>query len=150
MQVKEIRSRGVRLAELGWLVPIAVLSASLIAYWFWAVMSRPSSLPSILGEGRPDRLAKQIQDRHLFGSVGSALGALSAVPDVAQMVLAGIVSSGSSKRGVAVILIEGKKAVTVRVGQEIVPGVILSRVAQDHVELTRRDQTINLRLATKK
>jgi type II secretory pathway component PulC len=66
------------------------------------------------------------------------------------MVLAGIVSSGNAKRGLAIILIEGKKTVTASVGQEVVPDVILSLVASDHVELTRRGQIINLRLATKK
>jgi type II secretory pathway component PulC len=150
MQVAEFSSRGVRAGAFGWLVLVASVLSLMFAYWFWAVMFRPSSLPPILGEGRPDKLAKQVQARHLFGSVGSVVAALSAVPDAAQMVLAGIVSSGSSKHGVAVILIEGKKAVTVKVGQEIVPDVILSRVAHDHVELTRRGQTINLRLATKK
>lgn len=150
MRVAEFMSRDFRAGPLGWLALVAAVLAFLATYWFWAVMFRPSSLPSIAGENRPDMLAKQVQVRHLFGVIGELAGALSVVPEAAQMVLAGIISSGSSKRGVAVILIDGKKAVTARVGQEIVPDVILARVAHDHVELTRRGQTINLRLATKK
>ena len=111
---------------------------------------RPLPLPPMPFHGVPDRLAKQLQARHLFGAAGSMVGAVSSIPGTAQMILAGIVSSGSTKRGVAVILIEGKKAVTARVGQEILPDLVLSRVAHDHVELTRRGQIINLRLATKK
>lgn len=150
MLVEEFRSRGARAESLGWLILIASVTASLVAYWCWAVIFRPSALPPSVDEGRPDRLAKQVQGRHLFGMGGGSVGSPSSVPEVAQMVLAGIISSGSARRGVAVILIDGKRAVTAGVGQEIMPDVILSRVSHDHVELTRRGQTINLRLPTKK
>jgi hypothetical protein len=150
MQIEEFRSRCVRVGVLGWLTLIAIGFALLVAYWFWAIAVRPPSLPPIIADGRPGILAKQVQARHLFGQVGEAIGSLALVSDSAQMILAGIVSSGSSKLGVAVILIEGRKAVTVKVGQEVMPDVILSLVAHDHVELMRRGQVINLRLANKK
>lgn len=134
---------------LAWLV-IGSAVALMIANWSWVFLVRASPLPSTLVESGPDRLAKKIQGRHLFGMTGGIAGAISAMPETTQMILAGVVSSGSVKRGVAIIIIEGKKAVTARVGQEVVQDVILTRVANDHVELTRRGQTINLRLATKK
>jgi hypothetical protein len=149
MRIEQFRPKGVPVGA-HWLILIAGVLASLIAYWSWVILLRPSSLPPTLADDRPERLAKQVQVRHLFGEIDGKVGSLSLVSDVAQMVLAGIVSSGSSKRGVAVILIDGRKAVTVGVGQEIMPGVILSRVAHDNVELSQRGQIINLRLATKK
>jgi hypothetical protein len=54
------------------------------------------------------------------------------------------------KGGLAVILIDGKKAVTVKVGEEITPGLTLSKVAQDQVELSRNGQLITLMLSAKK
>jgi hypothetical protein len=151
MRVEVPRSLNAWIGVLGRpLLIVAVLFASLFAYWSWLLMLRPVPLPLTHIEGRPDKLAKQIQGRRLFGSAGGLVGSLPAVMDAGQMVLAGIVSTGSATRGVAIIFIEGKKAVTARVGQEIVPDVILSRVAHDHVELTRRGQTINLRLVAKK
>lgn len=149
MRIEKIGSQGAHGGVLAWLL-IGSVAASMIAYWSWLFLVRPLPLPPIFFEGVPDKLAKQIQTRHLFGVAGGIVGAVSAIPDTAQMILAGIVSSGSAKRGVAIILVEGKRAVTARVGQEIVPDVVLSRVAHDHVELTRRGQTINLRLSTKK
>jgi hypothetical protein len=150
MQIGEIKSQGVRIDSWVTLVVLTCGVASLIAYWYWVIMVRPSPLPPILAEGRPDRLASQLQARRFFGVAGEGGGSLSSISDSAQMVLAGIVSSGNANRGLAIILIEGKKTVTARVGQEVVPDVILSLVASDHVELTRRGQIINLRLATKK
>jgi type II secretory pathway component PulC len=149
MPVRKRRSQvvgGRALAMLLVGIPIALM----VAYWSWLFLVRPIAIPSAPFDGAPDRLAKQLQARHLFGVAGGVIGAVSAIPDAAQLILAGIVSSGSAKGGLAVILIEGKKAVTARVGQEIMPDLVLSRVAHDHVELTRRGQTINLRLATKK
>lgn len=149
MRVEKSRSPGAISGVLAWLL-IGSVVALMIAYWSWLYVVRPLPLPPIFMEGMPDRLANQIQARHLFGVAGGVVGAVSVIPDTGQLILAGIVSSGNDKRGVAVILVEGKKAVTARVGQEILPDVILSRVAHDHVELTRRGQTINLRLPNKK
>jgi type II secretory pathway component PulC len=150
MRIGEMRSQGVRVGSLSTLVIIVLGVASLIAYWSWAIMLRPSPVPSTFADGRPARLASQVQARHFFGVAGEGGGSQSSISDTAQMVLAGIVSSGNSTRGLAIILIEGKKAVTARVGQEVVPDVILSLVASDYVELTRLGQKINLRLTTKK
>jgi type II secretory pathway component PulC len=150
MQIGEMRSQGVRVGSLTTLVIIAFGVALLIAYWSWVIMLRPSPVPSTFADGSPVRLASQVQARHLFGVAGEGGVSQSSISDTAQMVLAGIVSSGNSKRGLAIILIEGKKAVTARVGQEVVPDVILTQVARDYVELTRRGHKINLRLATKK
>lgn len=150
MRIGKIRVQGVRVGSLATLLALAFGFASLFAYWSWVIMLRPSPLPPILAEGRADKLASQVQARHFFGVTGEGGALLPSVSDTAQMALAGIVSSGNATRGLAIILIEGGKTVTARVGQEVVPDVILSRVASDYVELTRRGQTINLRLAAKK
>jgi hypothetical protein len=146
---EKVRLLGAHDGALAWLL-IGSAVALVIAYWSWVLFVRPSSLPPISVEGKPDKLASQIQIKHLFGAIGGIVGAAYVIPDTTQMILAGIVSSGSAKRGVAIILVEGKKSVTAKVGQEIVPDVVLTRVAHDHVELTRRGHSINLRLATKK
>jgi hypothetical protein len=150
MRNKVFRLKSARIGGLGWSLLIVGVFALIFAYWSWLVVLRPVSLPFSHVEGRPDKLAKQITAKHLFGSVGVLVGSLPAVLDLGQMVLAGIVSTGSAARGVAIILVDGRKAVTATVGQEIAPDVKLSRVAHDHVELTHRGQTINLRLVAKK
>jgi hypothetical protein len=150
MRIEVFRAQRARVGVLGWGFLIVGLFAFLFAYWSWLLALHPVSLPPTHIEGRPDKLANQIKAKQLFGSVGGLVGSLPAVFDAGQMVLAGIVSTGSAARGVAIILVDGRRAVTATVGQEIVPDVRLSRVAHDHVELTRRGQTINLRLVTKK
>lgn len=150
MRIGNIGLQGVRVGSLVTLVVIVSGFASLFAYWSWVIVFRPSPLPPFVAEGRPHKLASQVQARHFFGITGEGGGSLPSISDTAQMILAGIVSSGNAKRGLAIILIEGGKSVTARVGQEVVPDVILSRVASDYVELTRRGQIFNLRLAAKK
>ena len=132
-----------------WLV-VGCACAALVAYWTWLFLLRPSAALPIVIESAPEKLARQVEVRHLFGTAAAAVGGVAPFADVANLILAGIISSGSAKRGVAIILVDGKKTVTARVGQEILPDVVLSRVAPDHVELVRRGQQINLRLATKK
>ena len=75
---------------------------------------------------------------------------MAAAPNAIRMTLVGIVSAASGKKGVAVILVDGKKAVTARVGEEIAPGLVLSRVARDQVELTQDGRMINLMLSARK
>lgn len=128
----------------------AGLIAWLIAYWFWEISVRPVSAPAVVVEMNPEALAPQIRTKHLFGRADGVAVPTTATPASTRLSLVGIVSAASGKKGVAVIVIDGKKAVTATIGEDIVPGLVLLRVARDHVELTQDGRITNLMLSTKK
>jgi hypothetical protein len=101
-------------------------------------------------ETNPATLAQQAQQKHFFGKLsGAPQGGAS---QASKMVLVGIIFSDSSRQGVGVALIsvDGNKAVTASVGEDVAPGLRLTRVAADHVEVVRDGQPINLELSAKK
>lgn len=141
---------GVRAGLAGLLVLAAVFSVWTFSYWFWRFSLRPSLSELVVKEHNPGSLALEVRNRHFFGVAGEAPGEIAATSGATAMVLAGIVSTGSGKRGVAVILIDGRRSLAAEVGQEVAPGVVLTLVARDHVELQRDGRTVVLELAKKK
>ena len=150
MRMEDLADSGTRAGVAAWLAVTAGAIAWLFAYWFWQISFRPVPPPAVVQESHPETLAQQVRSKHLFGLGEGLAVAMAAAPNAIRMTLVGIVSAASGKKGVAVILVDGKKAVTARVGEEIAPGLVLSRVARDQVELTQDGRMINLMLSARK
>jgi hypothetical protein len=148
--MEDLAGNGVRVGVGLWLAITAGAIAWLMAYWFWQITVRPVPPPMVGQEIHPEKLAQQVRARQLFGKIESLAGAAVATASSSHLALVGIVSALRGKGGLAVILVDGKKTVTVRVGEEITPGLTLSKVARDQVELSRNGQLITLMLSVKK
>jgi general secretion pathway protein C len=88
----------------------------------------------------PDRLAGDLQARHLFG-VGAG-GVVNATGRVENLSLVGAVAG----EGVALIAVDGRPAKAFHVGAEITPGVRLAAVDVRQVEVERQGGRESLRL----
>lgn len=151
MLMEDLADKGTRAGVAALLALTAGVIVWMIAYWFWQITLRPVPPPAVVLESHPETLAQQVRSRYLFGQ-GNGVTALEATAarTPTRMTLVGIVSGASGKKGFAVIVVDGKKAVTVRVGEEFAPGLVLTRIARDQVELTQDGRMINLMLSTKK
>jgi general secretion pathway protein C len=150
MRMGDLADNGARVGVGLWLAIVAGAIAWLIAYWFWQIMLRPLPPPPVSQESNPEMLAQQVRAKQLFRKVEGLAGSVVEAASSSHLALVGIVSALRGKGGLAVILVDGKKTVTVRVGEEITPGLTLSKVSRDQVELTRNGQMITLMLSTKK
>ncbi|MGE5524398.1 MAG: type II secretion system protein N [Rhodospirillaceae bacterium] len=130
------------LALVGMLALLAWLAASI----FWSLTGPAVAPPVVAIETDPARAAQGIAARHLFGEASEAGAVVKAVgvPDIA---LRGVVAPTREGRpGVAVLAVTGKPPISVREGDEIVPGVTLHRVLPRSVELERGRQVQTLSL----
>lgn len=150
MRMEDLAGNGARVGVGLWVAIAAGAIAWLVSYWFWQFAVRPVPPPALGQEIHPEKLAQQVRVRHLFGKIDSLAGAAATTASSSHLALVGIVSALRGKGGLAVILVDGKKTVTVRVGEEITPGLMLSKVARDQVELSRNGQLITLMLSAKK
>jgi general secretion pathway protein C len=124
------RSNPAELAAVS-LVTIAAVAlfGLVLAYWTWiwlAPRPEPHALPV---EERKLRLEPAY---HLFGGTSRA-----AVPTGLAIELLGVVAESGSEPGYAVLRLDAKRAVAVREGHDIEPGVRLAEVRPDHVVLER-------------
>ena len=132
----------------GILATIAMLAllAWLGARIFWSITTPVASPPVVAIETDPARAAQAVASRHLFGEAPLPGAAVKAVvlPDIT---LRGVVApSREGRPGVAVLTVAGKPPISVREGEEVVPGVVLHRVLPRSIELERgrQVQTISL------
>jgi len=135
----------VLLTGLVWLVAIA-LSAWILAGWYWRLKA-PSAIAAAPPEVTdPIAAAKLVSARHLFGEVQQA----AAAPVVmSRYTLLGVAADTAAKRGFAVIAEEGKPAEGYIQGEELAPGVRLSAIRADSVEIERNGQKEVVRLSEK-
>jgi general secretion pathway protein C len=115
-------------------VSLAVLTALallalVLAYWTWAWLA-PRPEPRALTVERPN--ARLEPAYRLFGG-----GPRAAAATGLAIELLGVVAESGSEPGYAVLRLEAKRAVAVREGREIEPGVRLAEVRPDHVVLER-------------
>ena len=61
----------------------------------------------------------------------------------------GVIAEGKSGRGIALIGINGQPARTVRAGEQVAPGIVLSEVRHDGVVVSRGGDFQQIRLAKK-
>ncbi len=139
------------LRALPWLGKLATIAIIALLAWlgarlFWNLTVPATPEPAIVVDTDPSGVAQMIAARHLFGAA-PAQGATGAGAKLeANIKLHGVVAPARRGRiAIAILSSQGKPAVAVRVGDEILPGVTLHRVLPRSVEI---DQGGQIRLLT--
>ena len=107
-----------------WHVLGAIVLGVLLAKWVW-ILFAPGEMAVVAVAGRSDA----VEADKLFGEVADATAGAQAV----ALPNAKLVGVFSGSHGFAILELEGKKQLGVALGQEIVQGVKLVKVAADHV-----------------
>jgi hypothetical protein len=136
---------------LGWLATLAMvgLLAWMAASIFWSLTTPATPQPSVALELDPGRAAQSIAARHPFGEApalqaGSTSVQHSTPSDIA---LRGVIAPArKGQAAVAVLAIAGKPPISVREGEEAVPGIVLYRVRAHEVEIKRDGQLQSIAL----
>lgn len=134
---------------LPWLGKLATIAVLALLAWLGARLFLDLSVPAtpepaIVVDTDPSGVAQVIAARHLFGEARAQGAALAGAP--ASIKLHGVVApAGRARIAMAILSSQGKPAVAVRVGEEILPGVTLHRVLPRSVEI---DQGGQIRLLT--
>ena len=119
---------------LAWGVALAV-TAWVAADLFWRFTApRPPALP-VASLADPQQAAQAIATRHLMGQ-GPAAGSPTQVAAPGRYTVQAVVTGAAGRPGWAIVAIDGGAQQGVVEGQEIRPGVTLSRVRADGIELT--------------
>lgn len=131
---------------LPWLGRLATLAVIALLAWLgarllWDLTAPATPEPAVVVDTDPTGVAQTIAARHLFGEA-PAQGATGALAEgAANIRLHGVVAP--ARRGqiaIAILSSQGKPAVAVRVGEEILPGVTLHRVLPRSVEIDQGGQ----------
>jgi len=130
-----------------WLGVLLVLTW-LSAEWFWrANAPAPAVLPTQTVSD-PLLAAQAIASRHLMGeSLQAKAGTTSQAS--AQFQLTGAMTASKGRPGFAIVAEEGKTPVPVVEGEELVPGVTLSKVFANKVEISRQGRTETIEINDK-
>lgn len=131
---------------LPWLGKLATIAIIALLAWlgarlFWDLTVPATPEPAIVVDTDPPGVAQMIAARHLFGEA-PAQGTTGAgtIPE-ANIKLYGLVAPARGGQvAIAIISSQGKPAVPVRVGEEILPGVTLHRVLKRSVEIDHGGQ----------
>lgn len=119
------------LATLLMLAILALMGTNL----FWALTTKVTLPPAMTLETDPQRAAQATISRHMLGESASSEGAGAAAMDIR---LTGVIAAQHTGKGaLAFLSVDGKPAVPVREGNEVVPGITLNRVLPWQVELLR-------------
>lgn len=121
----------------GWVLaaPLLLVLAAQLAHWTWifAVPEAPVSAPAG-GQPAVELNTGPIVQAALFGQSAQQADGATAAPVSLQ--LRGAYASSSGRPGFAILLVDGKEE-AVRVGAEIVPGVVLADVQPKRVLISR-------------
>ena len=126
-----------------WLGRLATLVALALLAWlgarvFWDLTTPIVPEPAIAVDTDPSRVSQAIAARHVFGEAPAAAKAAALIQAPANLKLHGVVMpTKRMQNAIAILSIDGKPAVTVRQGEEIMPGVTLERVLARSVEINQ-------------
>jgi general secretion pathway protein C len=141
---------GARLLQWSGALALAAMIAMLAwlgANIFWSLTTPATPTPVVAIETDPVRAAQSITARHLFGEAPQAGAAVVKAVVLPDITLRGVVApSRPGRPGIAVLAVAGKPPISVREGEEVVPGVTLHRVLPRSVELERGRQVQSLAL----
>lgn len=126
---------------LGKLATIAIIAllAWLGARIFWNLTTPATPEPAMVIDTDAPRVAQAVAARHLFGVAPATKGA-GARLDAGLKLLGVFAPAGQGRIAIAILSSQGKPAVAVRVGDEILPGVTLHRVLPRSVEIDQGGQ----------
>lgn len=122
-----------------------MLLAVVLAYWTW-IWFGPRAAPR--AELMAEPVSRTAIAYTLFGNPPSSQSA--AVPTGLAIKLVGVVAAAGNKPSYAVVQVDAKTILAVRVGEEIAPGIRLDKVYADRVTLQRTGASEELALAERK
>ena len=129
------------------MVAIIALLAWLGARVFWNLAAPATPEPAMVVDTDALRVAQALAARHVFGVAPAQERIGAGGTTAAGLKLHGVVAPG--RRGhtaIAIFSSQGKPAVAVRVGEEVLPGVTLHRVLPRSVEIDQGGQILTLAL----
>ncbi len=127
------------LASLAMMAVLALMGTNL----FWTLTTKVTLPPAMTLETDPQRAAQATISRHILGE-SAGIEATAAAMDIR---LTGVIAArDKGKPAMAFLSVDGKPAVPIREGNEVVPGITLNRVLPGQVELLRggRPMTVTL------
>jgi len=114
---------------------------------FWSIRTPSTPVPVVAIETDPARAAQTIAAHHLFGEAPAAGAAIAKARILPDIKLRGVIAATRpGQPAVAVLAIGGKASVSIREGDEAVPGVTVHRVYARAVELERDGEVQSLSL----
>lgn len=122
-------------SALAWLLALALCAAVAVDLLWRHAVPRPPALP-VATVSDPLQAAEAITSRHLMGDTGQT-AATTPAPVVGRFVLRAVVTGSNGRPGWAVIATDGTAQQAHVEGHSIEAGLILTRVAEDHVELAQ-------------
>jgi general secretion pathway protein C len=137
---------------LPWLGRLATIATIALLAWlgarlFWNLTTPATSEPALAVDTDPSGVAQMIAARHLFGEAPAQDAAGAGTRPEASIKLHGVVAPvRPGQIAIAILSSQGKPAVAVRVGEEILPGVTLHRVLPRSVEIDQKGQILLLTL----
>lgn len=132
------------LGRFATLVMIALL-AWLGARVFWSLGRPATPAPAMVVDTDALRISKSLAARHLFGEARESPVRVAQEKVVADLKLQGVFApTKPGQDAFAILSSQGKPAVAVREGDEILPGVVLHRVLAQSVEINRDGQIVSL------
>jgi len=130
------------------LLMVFAIGAWTAGHWFWKFSVKSTALSVSAIAVPPLALSRELAAQHRFGASQPLPPATSADPS--GLVLIGVVAAKSGKGGLAIFLVDGKKQIASVVGNEVVPGLMLVGVANDHAELSRDGRLTKIPLSRRK
>lgn len=137
---------------LPWLGKLATIAIIALLAWlgaraFWNFTSPATPEPAMVIDTDALRLAQAVAARHLFGEAPAQLTRGAATRTEANLKLHGVFAPAKpGHTAIAILSSQGKPAVAVRVGEEVLPGLKLHRVLPRSVEIDQGGQIILLAL----
>jgi len=114
---------------------------------FWSLTTPTTVEPAPAMELDPARAAQSIAARHPFGEAPAPTTAAAVRSAPADIALRGVIAPGrKGQPAVAVLAIGGKAPISVREGEEAVPGTVLYRVHAREVEIKRDGEILSIKL----
>lgn len=125
---------------------VAALGVTL-AHWTWVALAPAAvAASSLVG---PSSAAPGVAPvrRNLFGAAqeGKGPAVIDASP-ASRIKLLGVLSRGAAGSGRAIFALETGKAKTVEAGSQVVPGLVLKEVHEDHVLVARNGTVERMKL----
>ena len=131
---------------LPWLGKLATLVTIVLLAWLgarmvWTLTVPATPEPAMVVDTDPSGVAQTIAARHLFGEAPAQGVAGTGATAEGSIKLHGVVAPARPGQiAIAIVSSQGKPAVAVRVGEEILPGVTLRRVLPRSVEIDHGGQ----------
>lgn len=125
----------------------ALLVLWVVVSWMTRWIGGAAAVPPAIDIPRVDEATAAIVSRNLFGKATSATA--GAAPSLIAYRLHGVAAAATDAQSFALIGIEGQSAQAYLIGSELAPGIRLTRILPDRVELATPEGTRAVELPRK-